>query len=142
MQNKANLFCSLLLFKLFKVQGKLHFVTLNHTLCYTLHLKFFKCMFCTINYKSCYTLHPTVKFAINLNENSKFRVQSVKRVQFKLVKYNLSFIFKALTRQVIMYFQVNDKLRGAKCNKNYSLRCKKYIQKVQVIKNNIRYSLR
>jgi len=32
---------------------------------------------CTLNYNSCYILHPAVKFAINLDENSKFTVQSV-----------------------------------------------------------------
>ena len=60
-----------------KKRGKLHFITLNYTLNYTLHPKFFKCMFCTLNYDSCYTLHPDIKFVVNLDENIKFRVQSI-----------------------------------------------------------------
>ena len=44
---------------------------------YTLHPKLFECMFCTLNYDICYTLHSYVKFSINLDENLKFRIQSV-----------------------------------------------------------------
>ena len=36
-----------------------------------------ECMFCTLNYDHCYILHPNVKFAINLDENSKCKVQSI-----------------------------------------------------------------
>ena len=36
-------------------------------------------MFCIINYEHCYTLHPDVKFAVNFDENSKFKMQSVIR---------------------------------------------------------------
>ena len=49
--------------------GKLHFITLNYTSCYTLHHKFFEYMFCTLNYDLCYTLYPAIKFAIDLDEN-------------------------------------------------------------------------
>ena len=56
---------------------KLHFITLNYTLNYTLHPKFFEHMFCTLNYNFCYTLHSDIKFTINLDGNLKFRVQSV-----------------------------------------------------------------
>ena len=56
---------------------KLYFTTLNYTLNYTLHLKFFECMFCTLNYNFCYTLHSDIKFVVNLDGNLKFRVQSV-----------------------------------------------------------------
>ena len=58
---------------------KLHFITLNYISNYTLHHKLFECMFCTLNYNSCYTLHPAIKFAVNVDENSKFRMQSVIR---------------------------------------------------------------
>ena len=51
-----------------------HFITVNYTLYYTLHSKFFECTFCIINYDPYYTLHPNVKFTVNLNGNSKFRV--------------------------------------------------------------------
>ena len=56
---------------------KLHFITLNYTLDYTIRPKLFKCTFCTLNYDPSYTLHPDVKFAVNLNGNPKFMVQSV-----------------------------------------------------------------
>ena len=59
------------------ILGKLHFITLNYTLDYTIRPKLFKCMFCTLNYDPSYTLHPDVKFAVNLNGNPKFMVQSV-----------------------------------------------------------------
>ena len=39
--------------------------------------KLFEYTFCTLNYNSCYTLHPYVKFAVNLDGNLKFTVQSV-----------------------------------------------------------------
>ena len=39
-----------------------------------LHSKLFKCTIYMLNYDSYYTLHPNVKFAINLDENPKFRV--------------------------------------------------------------------
>ena len=34
-------------------------------------------MFCILNYNFCYTLHSDIKFAVNLDENLKFRIQSV-----------------------------------------------------------------
>ena len=61
----------------YKKKGKLHFTTLNYTLCYTLHPKLFECTFWSLNYDSCYTLHPTIKFAVNFDENLKFKMQSV-----------------------------------------------------------------
>ena len=49
---------------------------------YTFHLKLYIMLHftpcrSTLNYTSCYTLHPVVKFIVNLDENSKFRVKSV-----------------------------------------------------------------
>ena len=41
--------------------------------------KLFEYTFCTLNYNSCYTLHHDVKFSVNLDGNSKFRMQSVIR---------------------------------------------------------------
>ena len=55
-------------------QRTLHFITLNYTTYYTLYHKLFKRTFCTLNYDICYTLYTDVKFGVNLNENSKFRV--------------------------------------------------------------------
>ena len=43
----------------------------------TLHYEIFECTFCTLSNNICYILHPNVKFAIDLAENSKLRVQSV-----------------------------------------------------------------
>ena len=62
-----------------KKKKKLHFTTLNYTLCYTLHSKLFKCTFNTLNYDHCYTLQPSIKFAVNLDGNSKFMVQIIIR---------------------------------------------------------------
>ena len=56
---------------------KLHFTNLNYTTFYILYSQIFKYMFCTPNYELCYTLHLDVKFAINLDENSKFRMQNI-----------------------------------------------------------------
>ena len=47
--------------------GKLHFITLNYALDYTLHPKLFDCTFCTINYHTYHTLHPGVIFAVIFN---------------------------------------------------------------------------
>ena len=106
---------------LFKNVIILYFITLNYTLNYTLHPKIFKCMFCTLNYDNCYTLYPDFKFAINLDKNPKFRVQKCNRdlrVQFRMIKCNVFFVFKGLRRQTIWFFhmmsyfsiQVNGKL--------------------------------
>ena len=59
------------------IKGKLHLTTLNNTLDYILHHKLFEYTFCTLKYDSCYTLDPNVKFAVNLDGNLKFKVQSV-----------------------------------------------------------------
>ena len=48
-------------------EEKLYFITLNYILCYTLHLKIFKCTFSTLNYDPCYNLPHNVKFAVNLS---------------------------------------------------------------------------
>ena len=123
------------------IKEKLHFITLNYT----------PYQFCTLNYDHFYTLHLDVKFSVNLDGNSKFRVQSVIKSIFRVVKYYLSFIFKVLRRwairsfHMVLYFpiQVNKKLnvemqsvinvivqgtkcafkkfRGAKCNQICSL---------------------
>ena len=58
---------------------KLHFTILNYTTYYILHSKIFKYTFCTSNYELCYTSHLDVKFSVNLDENSNFRVQNVIR---------------------------------------------------------------
>ena len=51
-----------------KIVGKLHFITLNYILYYSLHHKIFEFIFCTLNYDPFYTLHPNIKFAVNLEE--------------------------------------------------------------------------
>ena len=43
------------------------------------HPKLFECTFCTLNYDPYYTLYPDIKFAVNLDGNSKFKEQSVIR---------------------------------------------------------------
>ena len=64
-------------------------------------------------------MYPDVKFAINLDGNSKFNVQSViENIIFRVVKYNFFFIFKELKIWAIESFymvpcfsiQVNNKL--------------------------------
>ena len=44
---------------------------------YTLHPKLFEFTFYILNYDICYTSHPEINFAINLDENPSFMVQSV-----------------------------------------------------------------
>ena len=63
--------------KIVKSLEKLHFITLNYTLNYTLYPKLFECIFCTLNYEHCYILQSDIKFSIKLDGNPKFRVQSV-----------------------------------------------------------------
>ena len=46
---------------------------------YTMHPKLFECMFCILNYDICYSLHLDVKFAVSLDRDLKFKVQSVIR---------------------------------------------------------------
>ena len=41
---------------------------------YSLLPKLLENMFCILNYDHCYILHLDVKFAVNLDENSKFMV--------------------------------------------------------------------
>ena len=47
--------------------GKLHFITINYALDYTLQPKLFKHILCTLNYHTYNTLHPGVTFAVMLN---------------------------------------------------------------------------
>ena len=49
--------------------GKLHFITLNYILNYTLHPKLFECTLCILNYDLCYILHPNVSFTVKLDKN-------------------------------------------------------------------------
>ena len=50
-----------------KTQGKLHFITLNYTLDYTLHPKLSDCTLCTLNYHTYHTLHAGVIFVVIFN---------------------------------------------------------------------------
>ena len=131
-----------------------HFTTLNYTLNYILHPKIFKCIICTINYNHCYTLYPDFKFSVNLDKNPKFRVQKCNRdsrVQFRMVKCNVFFVFKGLRRQKIWFFhvmsyfsiQVNDKLNvGVQSVRRVIIQGRKRaFRKFQGAKCNLRYSL-
>ena len=53
---------------LYYILGKLHFITLNYALDYTLHPKLFKRTLCTLNYHTYYTLHHGIIFAVIFNE--------------------------------------------------------------------------
>ena len=46
---------------------KLHFITLNYTLNYILHLKISEWTICTLNYNMCYILHTAINFVIILD---------------------------------------------------------------------------
>ena len=62
-----------------KKMEKLYFFTLNYTSYYTLYHILFECTICTLNYDYCYTLYPNIKFDVNLDRNSKFKMQIVIR---------------------------------------------------------------
>ena len=87
--------------------GKLHFITLNYPLNYTLHHKLSDCTLCTLNYHTYHALHPGVIFTVIFNRillhvtSTCFllRWNKVKRLKHpfsKLIKTKLKFFHISL----------------------------------------------
>ena len=85
----------------FSVFSKISYIQMN-----PLHSKLFECTFCTLNYNPCYTLHLNIKFVVNLDGNSNFRMQSIILVLFWMIRCNLFFVFKVLRIRAIRSFHV------------------------------------
>ena len=82
---------------------KLHFITLNYPLDYTLHSRLSDCTLYTLNYHTYHALHPDVIFTVIFNKillhvtSTCFllrwnKVKRLKHPPSKLIKTNLNFI--------------------------------------------------